>query len=64
MTPTRILLACLMTLWLSGCVTAGSGSVCLTTSPTYLTAAEIQALTPETRRKILADNEHWAGVCR
>ena len=48
----------------TACVHAGSvDTKCLTERATRLTAAEIDALTPETARKILADNEDGAKRC-
>jgi hypothetical protein len=48
----------------SACVTSGSGDAfCATNSPTYLTAAEISALSDETAKKITADNEYGERHC-
>lgn len=49
----------------SGCTTSSSvpDSLCLTTSPTRLTAAEIDALSDVTARAILAQNEFWQERC-
>jgi hypothetical protein len=45
-------------------VTSGSGDAfCATSSPTYLTAAEISALSDETAKKITADNEYGERHC-
>ncbi len=55
----------LMVLLTASCTTAGpsSDAICATLSPTYLTAAEIDALSDRTARKVLADNEFWKARC-
>lgn len=60
----KTLLACLIALSVTACVHAGSvDTKCLTERATFLTDKEIDALTPETARKILADNEDGAKRC-
>lgn len=60
----RMLAACLMMTLLVGCVTAGNvDTKCLTESAIRLTDKEINALTPETARQILANNEDGAKRC-
>lgn len=57
------LVLAMMTL-LSACQSVGGvDTKCLTERATRLTAPEIAALTPETARKILADNESGARRC-
>lgn len=58
-----LLVLAMMTLC-AGCVTAGGvDTKCLTEKATRMTDKEIAALTPETARKILADNESGAKRC-
>lgn len=60
-----ILAVCLMAPWLASCATGGAGTDawCATHAAIYLTDPEIAALSPETRRHILADNETGARLC-
>ena len=51
---------------LAGCVTTGGsrgGSFCETAAPQRPSRAEIQAMTPERRRAVLAHNEFGAKAC-
>ena len=60
----KTLLTLLMMTFLSACVTAGGvDTKCLTERATRMTEKEIASLTPETARKILADNETGARRC-
>jgi hypothetical protein len=52
-----------MMLFVSACVTAGSDSYCITHTPTFVTASEINTMDAGTLRKILADNEYYAVHC-
>ena len=60
----RILIACLMAGFVSACATSGGvDTKCLTERPMRLTDAEIDALSADTARKILAYNEDGRRRC-
>ena len=60
----KMLLVCLMMMSVAACQSVGGvDTKCLTERATRLTDKEISTLTPETARKILADNESGARRC-
>jgi hypothetical protein len=60
----RMLAACLMLMLPVGCMTNGAvDTKCLTEQAVRLTDAEIAALSPETARQILANDEDGARRC-
>lgn len=55
-----------VTLLVSACATTGSETTdtfCKTHSPSYYTAAEIDAMTDQTAKKAASDNEYGAARC-
>lgn len=61
-----VVLAALLAVALSGCVTTGGsrgGSFCETARPQRPSKAEIRDMTPARQREVLAHNEFGAKAC-
>lgn len=61
-----VVLAAALAVALGGCVTTGGsrgGSFCETAQPQRPSKAEIQAMSPERKRAVLAHNEFGAKEC-